>query len=145
MSKEEASFLGAISLTLISDMKRDRKKYLLLIGLTILLGLLSRTSFIPEIIYPYLGDLLYATMFFFIVGFIFPKMKSFSVALISLIICCLIECSQLLNFEWLNQLRSYRLGGLILGYGFLWSDILAYALGNGLGWLVEFIFRSKIT
>ena len=29
------------------------------------------------------------------------------------------------------------MGGLILGFGFLWSDLACYALGVGLGVLIE--------
>ncbi|MGC1718192.1 MAG: hypothetical protein WA746_04335 [Isosphaeraceae bacterium] len=31
------------------------------------------------------------------------------------------------------------MGGLILGFGFLWSDLACYSLGVGLGVLVETI------
>lgn len=124
-------------------MERSRKKSAFLVALTILLGLFSRTRFIPEIIFPYLGDTLYALMIFFIVGFIFPKMDSWKTAFLSFSICSLIECSQLLDLDWLNQIRSYKLGGLILGYGFLWSDILAYGCGGIVGYLFERFFLMK--
>lgn len=119
-------------------MKRNRTKYFLLIVFTILLGLFSRSRFIPAIIYPYLGDVLYGLMIFFIMGFIIPRMESHKTALISIVICWLIECFQLIDYEYLNQLKNnYRICGLILGYGFLWSDMLAYLLGGFAGFFIE--------
>lgn len=40
-----------------------------------------------------------------------------------------IEISQLYHAEWIDRIRDTSLGGLVLGYGFLWSDIEAYTLG----------------
>jgi hypothetical protein len=38
---------------------------------------------------------------------------------------------------WIDAIRATRLGGLILGYGFLWSDLVCYAAGVGLGAILE--------
>lgn len=119
-------------------MQRNRLHYLLFIFLTIGLGLLSRTAFIPDWIYPYLGDMLYALMFFFIVGFLFPRTSTLKVTLISIGFCFLIELSQLYQADWINAIRSYRLGGLVLGYGFLWSDLVSYTVGGVIGGLLEY-------
>jgi hypothetical protein len=35
-----------------------------------------------------------------------------------------------------------RVGGLVLGYGFLWSDLVCYAVGIGAGVLAE-RFRAR--
>jgi len=125
-------------------MKRKRKTYFLLIISTIVFGLLSRKALPPSFIDPYLGDFLYALMFFFIVGFLFPTMKSLKVVLISIAICYFIEGLQLYQADWINQLRSYKLGGLILGYGFLWSDILSYTFGGLFGYFFEFFYKKYI-
>lgn len=118
---------------------------MLYILLTIGLGLLSRTRFIPDWIYPYLGDMLYALMFFFITGFVFPRLHSWKIVLISVGFCFLIELSQLYQADWINTLRSYRLGGLILGYGFLWSDLVSYAVGGMMGWFFEWgYFKNRV-
>ncbi len=125
-------------------MRRNRKIYLGLIIITIILGLLSRTSLTPELIYPYIGDFFYSLMFFFIVGFLFPNMKTLKTALISISICYLIELLQLYQADWINTIRSYKLGGLILGFGFLWSDIISYTLGGLLGFMLEKTYHSRI-
>ncbi|MGK0390446.1 MAG: hypothetical protein ACI94Y_003199 [Maribacter sp.] len=124
-------------------MKRNRKIYSILIIFTIALGLLSRTSIIPTIIYPYLGDYLYTILWFFIIGFLFPEMKSFKVAIISIITSYTIELLQFYQADWINYIRSYKLGGLILGYSFLWSDIVSYTFGGMTGWILERLFYQK--
>lgn len=124
-------------------MKRNRPLYFLLILLTIGLGLLSRSGPVPMWLYPYLGDLLYAVLFFFIIGFLFPRLPTIRVGLISVGICFFIEGSQLYQADWINVVRSYRLGGLILGYGFLWSDLISYAVGGSIGGMSEWlIYRT---
>jgi hypothetical protein len=43
----------------------------------------------------------------------------------------------LVQTDWLNTIRSVKLGGLILGYTFLWSDMLCYLVGIGVGVLFD--------
>ena len=125
-------------------MKRNRKIYLGLIIITIIIGILSRTNLIPELIYPYVGDFFYALMFFFIIGFLFPNMKTLKIALISISICYIIELFQLYQSDWINNIRNNKLGGLILGFGFLWSDIVSYTLGGFTGFIFEKIYQPRI-
>ena len=40
---------------------------------------------------------------------------------------------------WIDSIRQTTLGGLILGFGFLWSDLACYAAGVGLGVILELI------
>jgi hypothetical protein len=124
-------------------MKRNRKIYLSLIIITIIAGLLSRTNLIPELIYPYLGDYLYALMFFFIIGFLFPNMGTLKTMFISISICYMIELFQLYQSEWINDIRSNKLGGLILGFGFLWSDIISYTFGGITGFILEKVYHQR--
>ncbi|PHN00946.1 ribosomal maturation YjgA family protein [Flavilitoribacter nigricans] len=126
-------------------MQRNRLHYFGFIILTIGLGLLSRTRFVPAVIYPYLGDMLYALMFFFITGFVFTRLPTWKVVLISVAFCWLIELSQLYQGHWINTLRSNRLGGLILGYGFLWSDLVSYTVGGIFGAFLESLYRKQLS
>ncbi len=48
-----------------------------------------------------------------------------------------IEISQLYHDPWIDAIRQTTLGGLILGFGFLWSDLACYAVGVGLGVMIE--------
>jgi len=48
-----------------------------------------------------------------------------------------IEFSQLYHALWIDQVRHTALGGLILGFGFLWSDLICYIIGIILGIGIE--------
>lgn len=124
-------------------MKRIRIIYLILIIITILLGLLSRTEIVPKIIYPYLGDYLYSLMCFFIIAFLFNKMRPIQVALISILVCYSIEILQLYQADWIENIRNYKLGGLLLGHGFLWSDLVSYTLGGISGYILESMYYNR--
>ena len=50
-----------------------------------------------------------------------------------------VELSQLYHAPWIDSIRHTTIGGLILGFGFLWSDLACYSLGVGLGVLIEII------
>ena len=90
------------------------------------MGLLSRkTTVLPAAT----GDALYATMMYFIVRFFMVRHKIKMIAIISLGICFAIECSQLYQATWINNIRMTLPGRLLLGQGFLWSDLLAYVSG----------------
>lgn len=112
-------------------MKRNRWIYAAFTIMIIGLGLGARafSSVLPDALNAYLGDSLWAAMIFTGCGFLFQKMKSMLTGIISLAFCFSIEISQLYHAEWIDQIRDTSLGGLVLGYGFLWSDIAAYTLG----------------
>lgn len=122
--------------------KRNRLLYGFLILVVAILGLFSRKvkSFIPDFLNIYLGDTLWALMIFIAFGFIFKAKATKAVVLMSISFCYLIEISQLYHANWIDIIRKTTLGGLVLGYGFLWSDLLAYAIGVGIGAAVELIF-----
>lgn len=116
---------------------RNRLRYFFIIIFVVLLGLFSRSRFTPEIIYPYIGDAFYALMMYFIVAFLRPASSPKTVFLAALAICFAIEFSQLYQADWLNHIRSNKIGALVLGHGFLWSDLLAYLFGALVGFLLE--------
>ena len=41
-----------------------------------------------------------------------------------------IELSQLYHALWIDAIRNTTLGGLIIGFGFLWSDLVCYTIGK---------------
>ncbi|MGA5660639.1 DUF2809 domain-containing protein [Bacillus bombysepticus] len=125
--------------------KRNRVVYALFTIVVIILGLSSRkfAFALPHLLNDYLGDALWALMIFTGFGFLFPKTETKKLAFISLMFCYGIEASQLYHAEWIDSIRVTTLGGLVLGYGFLWSDLVAYTIGVGVGILCEVIFRKK--
>ncbi len=117
---------------------RNRLIYLALIISVVALGLASRHfSFLPSFVHLYIGDALWALMVFFIFGFLFPRQTTLRVAVFALCFSYAIEFSQLYHAPWIDSIRSNRLGGLVLGFGFLWSDLVAYMVGIAVGVLGE--------
>ncbi|PGF09763.1 hypothetical protein COM59_06965 [Bacillus pseudomycoides] len=124
--------------------KRNRLLYAILTIIVVILGLASRkfAYALPNLLNAYLGDALWAIMIFIGFGFLFHKMKTKKIAFLSLLFCYGIEISQLYHADWIDNIRATTLGGLVLGYGFLWSDLLAYTIGVGMGMLCELMFRK---
>ena len=84
----------------------------------------------------YAGDVIWAAMIYWGFKFLFfqePKRTAFY----ALIFCFFIEFSQLYHESWIDQIRNTRLGGLVLGFGFLWSDLVCYSVGIFLSYLVD--------
>lgn len=123
-------------------MSKTRITYFILTIITIILGLLSRHfKFIPL----FIGDILWATMVYFIMRFLFiTKTIRFNV-IAALLFCFAIEFSQLYKAPWINDIRHTLFGRLVLGEGFLWSDLLCYVIGVGIGVGIEKLLlkRSK--
>lgn len=127
-------------------MNRNRLLYLSLIVLTVLAGLSSRhfSSSLPHWITLYLGDALWALMVFLGFAFIFKRKSTLWVAVATLLFSFAIEISQLYHPPWIDGIRHTRIGGLILGFGFLWSDLVCYTAGVVLGVVVDkFLHKTK--
>jgi NO-binding membrane sensor protein with MHYT domain len=122
-------------------MQRNRKIYLLLIPFVMGLGILSRkfSYLLPDLVNTYLGDAIWAAMIYVMMAFVFANKLSKQIAVFSLLFCYAIELSQLYQAPWINAIRSNTLGALVLGSGFLWSDLLAYAIGILSATLLEMI------
>lgn len=107
--------------------------------IVIALGLGSRlyAQYLPAFIASYAGDTLWAVQVFLLVGFLFPISPTLKVAVIALIFAFFIELTQLYHAPWLDNIRHYRLAALVLGYGFLWSDLICYTVGVMLGIVAE--------
>lgn len=121
----------------VQKTSRHRLHYLGLIFFTIIVGLFSRTKYLPYPDFMWVGDLFYALLIFFIVGFLYPERSKLGVGLAAYTFCCLIELSQLYQADWIVLLRETKMGSLILGHDFLWSDLLAYAVGTLIGITIE--------
>ena len=122
--------------------KRNRFLYAMMTIIVIILGLTSRkiAHVLPHFLNTYLGDALWALMIFIGFGFIFRSAQIKIIALLAISFCYIIEFSQLYHASWIDHIRETTLGGLILGYGFLWSDLFAYAVGIGVGVISEMLF-----
>src|SRR5438045_6401686 len=118
---------------------RSRFVYAALGGTVIISGLIVHSHIIPlpPALRKYLGDALWATMVFFGFGFILNRASTGTVALCAFCLAALIEFSQLYHAPWIDSIRATTFGELVLGATFNWPDFIAYAMGIGLGVLVE--------
>jgi hypothetical protein len=110
-----------------------------------LLGLASRRFRLelPWVVAEYAGDMLWAAMVYLIAGTIRNKASPARLAVGAFTFSLAVEISQLYQADWINAVRGTRLGGLVLGYVFMWSDLLCYAVGVALAFGVETAVRRK--
>jgi len=113
----------------------------------IVLGILSRkyADFLPDFINVFLGDSLWALMIYSFSAMIFKSKSSNRLLIISLLVCYIVEFSQLYQAPWINQIRQTTIGYLVLGNTFVWSDLVSYTLGVLVGyWVHKWIFDNNI-
>jgi hypothetical protein len=127
------------------DPPRSRLHYALLALGTIPLGLASRAvPGLPAWLSKGAGDALYATMSFWLVGFLFPALVTTRAALAAMLFCFVVEASQLWRTPLFDAIRATRLGGLALGHGFHAMDLVYYVAGALLGAALEYALRKKL-
>ena len=122
-------------------MKRRRVIYGSLLLAIILLGLGSRaySSPFPTFVRAYVGDALWALAAYLTVTLLFPRLPIRWVAVTAGLFSLTVELSQLYHAAWIDRLRQVRVAALLLGHGFLWSDLVCYGVGIGVGILAEFL------
>lgn len=76
-------------------------------------------------------------MVFFGIALLFNWLPTKRVALLALLFSFGIEISQLYHAPWIDAIRATRLGGLILGFGFLLTDLFCYSVGIVVGTLID--------
>ena len=88
-------------------------------------GLASRSyrTHLPSFIGEYSGDVLWALMLFLVVIFILAGRPLVKRCIISLVVAFAVEVSQLYHALWIDGIRNTTLSSLVLGFGFLWSDL----------------------
>lgn len=118
---------------------------LALLAATIALGLATRRipGAFPEFVARYGGDTLWAAMVLWIVVMLRPRLAVPRAALAAIGIAFAVEFSQRVHIPWLDALRATRIGALALGQGFLWSDLVCYAVGVALAAALELALRAR--
>ena len=116
----------------------------LLLG-TIALGLASRRypAVQPAVVSTYAGDVLWASMVFWLLTLVRPTGEGRRVAARAFAIAVAVETSQRVHVPWLDALRATTLGALVLGQGFLWSDIVCYAVGVMLAAILDAVLAAR--
>jgi hypothetical protein len=123
-----------------------RLSYLLLVSIIIPIGLATRKipELFPTLIAEFGGDTLWATLFFLLFRMVFPEWTRLKTAILTYLFGVLIELSQLYQAQWIIEWRHTFLGQMLLGQGFLWSDLICYAVGVFFGWLLAFLFEEAL-
>lgn len=118
--------------------KRNRLIYGVITVGVLLSGLLSR-RFSDDLpfIRAYMGDVLWALMVFFGMATVFNRQPAKVIALLTGLFSFGIEMGQLYHAPWIDSLRATRLGGMVLGFGFLWTDLLCYSVGILIGLVID--------
>ncbi len=90
----------------------------------------------------YAGDTIWAGMFVFLLRIFFPRTALWKLCLFTYAAGVIVELQQLLQWDWLVAIRSTYIGRLVLGVGFVATDLICYAVGVLLAWpLIIFIER----
>jgi hypothetical protein len=126
-----------------AGMARSRPIRLAACGAVIALGLASRTPGAPPFVAAHAGDALYAVLVWLLLGVVFPRASSARLAAGAWGVCAAIEASQAFHPPWLDALRAHRLVALVLGRGFVWADLVRYAVGVGVCWAGEVAVRRR--
>jgi hypothetical protein len=115
-------------------MIKRRIVYLLLFIFFIWLALATRHH--PQWFYPivakYGGDTIWAGDFLFFFRAIFPKTSLLKLAIFNYLFGVADEVSQLWHTPWLDSIRHTTFGRLMLGLGFMWSDLVCYFVGTAI-------------
>jgi hypothetical protein len=124
---------------------RSRAISIASIILAAILGLGSRrfAAFLPGPVVAYTGDAMWALAVFLGLGFVFPALSTHWVALLDALISTLVEVSQLYRAPWIDAIRSTSIGHLALGSDFDPKDLVCYAVGIGIGVLIETVKRPE--
>ena len=118
---------------------RSRWTYIALFALTVASGLASRRfgDVLPRFVTLYVGDALWAAMVFWILCVLAPRAHTLALFVATVAIAFTVEVSQLYHTALLDAVRQTRLGALVLGQGFLWSDLVCYVVGAAAAAIVD--------
>ncbi len=112
----------------------------------VFVGLASRRyqAVLPKFVGEYAGDTLWALMLSLLVSALLAGRTVTYRATISLVLAFLVEISQLYHAPWIDSIRNTTLGGLVLGFGFLWTDLVCYTVGIIIGAVAECGLRRAV-
>jgi hypothetical protein len=101
-------------------------RYLAAALVTVVLGLASRRW---PVLGTAAGDVLYATVAYWGFRWLAPQRPMIHAAVAAVAFCVAVEVGQLWHPVWLEAIRATQLGGMVLGHGFLWTDLGWYGVG----------------
>lgn len=112
-------------------LRMNRWTYALAWGGVVILGLASRrfATQLPWFVSTYAGDTLWGSAVYLLAALLRPTWSPVCKGWYALGFAVAIELSQLYHAEWIDSLRHTSPFGLVLGYDFIWSDLLCYLTG----------------
>ena len=127
-------------------MFKRRIVYLLLFTFFIWLALATRhdSQWFHPVVAKYGGDTIWAGDFLFFFRAIFPKTNLLKLTIFNYLFGVLDEISQLWHTPWLDAIRHTTFGKLMLGLGFMWSDLVCYFVGTVIAYCLA-IFIDSLT
>ena len=124
--------------------RRNRWVYAIAITVVVALGLGSRLygDALPRFVAAYAGDTLWAVSVFLVAAWLWRSTRTSHIAIGAGAFALLVEVSQLDQTSWLAKFRSTSIAAAFLGTDFVWSDLACYAVGIGVGvvldrWLIR--------
>jgi len=105
----------------------------------------SHHNWFHPLIVEYGGDIIWAGMFLFFLRMFFLNISLWKLAFINYALGAADEFTQLYRAPWANAIRATAWGRLLFGAGFLWSDILCYAIGTLLAFIIIWVAEAKAT
>lgn len=104
------------------------------LGVVIAAGLASRrVDALPGFVIEHAGDTLWATAAVLALAIVW-RIDARTVALAGFGVAVAVEVSQLWTPAWLEDLRQNDLVALAIGRGWVWGDLVRYAVGAALGY-----------
>ncbi|MCU0449024.1 MAG: DUF2809 domain-containing protein [Bernardetiaceae bacterium] len=94
-----------------------------------------KTDF-PYLVGEFAPDALWALLLFWVFSVIGYRRSAHWVAVATLLFTWAIEVSQWYQAEWIRAVRRNFWGAMLLGHGFLWTDLVCYTTGIAVGWAV---------
>ena len=125
---------------------KRRLIYFLLLIFCIWLAFATRlhATWFPAFIATYGGDTIWAGQFLFFLRIIFIHTSLARLAFLNFSLGVLVEISQLYDAAWIDSIRSTVVGEALLGLGFLWSDIICYAVGTLVAYFVCLLIEKLL-
>ena len=122
-----------------------RLLYLILAAFFFWLAFATRNhpQWFPEIVAIYGGDIFWTTMVVFALRSVLLKPSVWKLVTFTSILGAVTEASQLYHTPWLDDFRNTKFGGILLGHGFLWSDIVCYVIGAVFAGLIITIIEKR--
>lgn len=105
----------------------------------------AHAAWFHPLVVKYGGDIIWAGMFLFFMRIFFSTVVLWKLALVCYALGVADEVLQLYHAPWIEAIRHTRIGGLVLGYGFLWSDIVCYAIGVLMAYLLALVIERTVS